>query len=121
MLDSIIEVSRNAGYPNPEPVSRVPINRFFFVMKALAKDNLWHEVKDYLADHGYADVLVSSEPIALIQDLLKKKVSAGEFVAKRGKRFMGSISCFGGHPTPPPKPPQRPPPDGGGGDGGEPE
>lgn len=119
MPESITDLSRQSDLLKEELVGRVEIRRFFFVMRALAKENLWSEAKDYLADHGYTDVMISSEPVALLQQLLREKLADGRFVGKRGQRFVGSISCFGGHPTPPPKSPSPSPspPDGGGGGG----
>jgi hypothetical protein len=91
----------------PNPVTWVPINRFIFVMKALAENDLWDEVAAYLEDHGHVQVTVGAEPIRLIQELLKEKVANGEPVSKRAARFLMSATCG---PLPPPKFPPPPPP-----------
>ena len=53
-----------------ENVTRVPVRRFAFFMKAIADNDLWDEVEFHLEDLGCTEVMVSSEPIAAIQELL---------------------------------------------------
>jgi len=84
-------------------------------MKYIAEGNLWDEFEAHLEDEGYTELMISAEPIAAMQDLIRQKVATGNEVHKRGQRFMDSIGCGGGHPTLPPKFPG-----GDGGDGGPP-
>ncbi len=77
-----------------ENVTRVPVRRFAFFMKAIADNDLWDEVEFHLEDLGCTEVMVSSEPIAAIQELLSSKVAAGEQLSSRTKR-VAECACFG--------------------------
>lgn len=109
MSDQPVGVSDQVDKMNIDNLTQISIRRFSFFMKFIAENNLWDEAELYLEDHGCQEIVVSSEPIAAIQNLVKEK-SAGEPVNKRGLRVMASITCGGGHPTPPPKPPPTFPP-----------
>jgi hypothetical protein len=98
------KMSREHDALNP---IQVPINRFIFVMKALAEDDLWDDAAAYLQDHGHVQVTVDEELLRLIQDMLKHMVANGEPVSRRALRFMLSATCG---PLPPPRFPPPPPP-----------
>jgi hypothetical protein len=94
-------------------IQLISLNRFLFVMKAIAADDLWDEMAAHLADHGHNTIMISSTQLALVQEVIKEKLAAGEPLSKRSQRFASSQMC-GGLPPPkfpqPPRPLQPPPP-----------
>lgn len=87
-----------------ENVRRVSVRRFSFFMKGVAENNLWSEIQSLLEEMGCTEVIISSEPIAAVQELLSRKVTSGEQLSSRGMRVA---HCYCGDPG------------GGGGDGGD--
>jgi hypothetical protein len=96
-------------------VFRVSVKRFNFVMKAIAEADLWDEAELRLEDHGCVEIVVSSEPITVIQKLLRDKIQAGE---SSSPRVRGVALCACGAGMPGPVRPVTPPSHGGGGDAG---
>ena len=88
-----------------EAVGQVPIRRFVFVMRYIAKHDLWDELEMHLEELGCTEMIMSQEPFQAIQAHLLERVSRGEDKTTGGRRVANSVGCFGGHPTPPPKPP----------------
>jgi hypothetical protein len=106
---------------NVENVTRVSVRRFAFFMKGIAENDLWDEVQLHLEDLGCTEVVVSSEPIAALQELVARQLAEGEQLSPRAKR-VAQCGCGVSMPGPGGGGPQFPkpggPPDGGGGDGG---
>jgi hypothetical protein len=78
-----------------ENVGRVSVRRFSFFMKGIAENNLWSEIESLLEEMGCTEVVISSEPMAAVQELLKRKVTSGEHLSPRGLRAAAS-DCGGG-------------------------
>jgi hypothetical protein len=90
-------MSDDAGKMNIDTVTQVSFKRFFFFMRFIADNNLWDEVEMHLEDHGCFEIVLSSEPIESIKQLIRQKVEDGEPVSKHGHRIMAS-QC--GRPRP---------------------
>jgi hypothetical protein len=93
-----------------DETQKVTINRFVFYMKALAENDLWDEASYALEEHGVTHLTLETKHLAIIRQMVAKKVAAGESLTAKGKIIPECLSC-GGMPQP------KPPP-GGGGDGG---
>jgi hypothetical protein len=78
-----------------ETLTRVSIRRLSFFLKCLEENNLWDEAERYLADMGLTDVTISSEPIAAIQDLFRRKIAEGEQLNARARRMAACTGCGG--------------------------
>jgi hypothetical protein len=100
-----------------ETVARVRIRQFMFFMKAIAEDDLWDDVEVLLEERGYLELVISSEPIGVVQQMLQNKVKVGEPLSSRTRRV---VDCGCGVSNPGPPKPVTPPSHGGGGDGGPP-
>lgn len=92
-----------------DDVQLISLNRFVFVMKAIAENDLWDEAALYLEDKGQSKVPVSKVQIGVLQELIKEKIAEGAPINSRGSRFLRSLTCGG---VPQPQVPH------GGGDGG---
>ncbi len=104
---------------NPQNLTQTSVKQFRAFMKFIADNNLWDELEQRLHLRGYHDVVVSSEPINIIRDVLREKISANQFPeqSKSGAKVIIDCACGVGNPGPPVKP-VTPPSHGGGGDGG---
>jgi hypothetical protein len=43
-------------------LSSFPLRRFLFVMKAIARDDLWDELEEFMDDHGQKEIVISVWP-----------------------------------------------------------
>jgi hypothetical protein len=61
-------------------------------MKGIAENNLWSEIESLLKEMGCTEVIISSEPIAAVQELFSRKMTSGEQLSSRGRR-VAFCSC----------------------------
>jgi hypothetical protein len=95
-----------AATPDLSPIS---VQRFVFVMKAIAENEAWDDVVFHFEENGHSTVMVSAEQIDLLREVLNHKLGEGDPLNRRGHRFLRCV-CR------PPRPPVTPV--GGGGDAG---
>jgi hypothetical protein len=82
---------------NIKKLTQISVKRFSFFMKCIAENDLWDEAELRLEELGCTEIRVSSEPIAAVQELLKRKADEGEQLSARGRRVAECV-C-GGHPV----------------------
>jgi len=80
---------------NIKKLTQISVRRFSFFMKCIAENDLWDEAEIWLEELGCTEIRVSSEPIAAVQELLKRKVNEGEPLSARTKLVAESAGCGG--------------------------
>lgn len=53
----------------------VPVEKFIFVVRAISDNNLWGSVRQHLRTQGCSSVVMSVEPVEVIQEMLLRQRS----------------------------------------------